>query len=122
MQQHKTTIKQDHFKQWVATTYIPLTEPENRQLCVTTQKSSRGYVYTSAQAVKVSGTNEHGFSGISFTMFQDYNAQVKSYPDVKRVTSAAVTKCHNDSLKIIDEFVKLANEFYNKTPAEQLQD
>ena len=111
--QHTTKIEKGFYsKQWSAETYIKLNEA-NRQLKVTTIKSSRGILYTSVQALKIENGSE------SFMLFQDYNKNVKQYPEVTRVTDKNIGEVHNKSLAIIETFVNEANDFYAKEVSEQ---
>lgn len=107
----QTTVRKGYDKQWQATTYIPL-QRENWRLKVSTHKSLRGILYTSVQAVKTEGNTE------TFTMFQDFNKSVKSFPELKRVNEKVITDAHNKSLEVIDAIVTEANEFYKNAEVE----
>ena len=109
-QHYVSTFKKGWDKQWQGETYIQMDAP-NRRLKVSTLKSSRGFLYTSCQAVKIE-KNTGGFSSESFMLFQDYNKHIMQFPDCKRVNEKVITECHNKALAAIETFVKEANEMY----------
>jgi hypothetical protein len=90
-----TTIKQDHYKNWIAKTDIDL--PNGKLLTITTRKSTNGGLLSSASVASY----EKGF--LTHVMHQDFNIRIKdSIP--KRVTAKVVEQHHNsidfDSVKL----------------------
>lgn len=109
-QHYVSTFRKGYDKQWQGETYIQLDAPD-RRLKVSTFKSSRGYLYTSCQAVKTE-KNSGGFTCESFVLFQDYNKTIMNFPECKRVNEKVITECHDKALDTIANFVKEANEMY----------
>lgn len=99
-----TTIKQDHYKHWIAKTDMDL--PNNKILTITTRKNNNGGLLSSASVASY----EKGF--LTHVMFQDFNIRIKdSIP--KRITAKIVEQQHNS---IDFDSVKLqALVFYNLT-------
>lgn len=108
-QHYVSTFRKGRDNQWQGETYIQLDAPD-RRLKVSTFKSSRGYLYTSCQALKTEKQN--GWSSESFMLCQDYNKTIMNFPECKRVNEKVITECHNKALDTIANFVKEANEMY----------
>jgi len=90
-----TTIKQDHYKHWIAKTDIDL--PNGKLLTITTRKSNNGGLLSSASVASY----EKGF--LTHVMFQDFSIRLE-HSNPKRVTAKVVEQQHNtlnfDSVKL----------------------
>ena len=89
------TIKQDHYKNWIAKTDIDL--PNDKLLTITTRKSNNGGLLSSASVASY----EKGF--LTHVMYQDFNIRLE-HSNPKRVTARVVEQQHNtldfDSVKL----------------------
>ncbi len=81
-----TTIKQDHYKNWIAKTDIDL--PNGKLLTITTRKNNNGGLMSSASVASY----EKGF--LTHVMYQDFNIRLEC-SNPKRVTSKIVEQQHN---------------------------
>lgn len=54
-------------------------------------------------------------------MFGDYNARIKTFPEVKVCNEKAVRQAHEESLKEIDKYLKEASEFYQSQKGKEVR-
>jgi hypothetical protein len=91
----KTSIKQDHYKHWIAKTDIEL--PNDKLLTITTRKSNNGGLLSCASVASY----EKGF--LTHVMYQDFSIR-SEHSNPKRVTAKVVEHQHNtldfDSVKL----------------------
>lgn len=109
MQTINVTTKRDLWKNWTASSRVPLNDGSNRVLRIDTRKDSRGDLTTTASVVVFK--DEGMFTSESFTPFEDYCEQVRTTRG-KRCTEKAVREQQVWAVAHVDNLMVEVRRFY----------
>lgn len=100
-----TTIRQDHYKKWINTTEVEMTE-DNKVLTITTKKNNNGGLSSHASCASY----ENGW--LTHIMYKDFNMPLRSFDTTPtRITRKAVEQQHASI--DVESVLEMATSFYS---------